>query len=57
MKVKELRKKLKKFDQDQDVIVQNLDTLGDDYWDVEDVYARGETYSLSGTKPGAVVLG
>ena len=56
MKVKELRKKLLEFDGDLEVVVQNIDTLGDDFWEVEDAYRRGETYSLSGTMESAVVL-
>lgn len=56
MKVKELRKKLKEFDGDLEVVVQNIDTIGDDFWEVEDAYQRGETYSISGTRESAVVL-
>lgn len=56
MKVKELRKALKKFDDDLDVKVRNIDTLGDDIWDVEDLVFHAETPSISGTKPAFVVV-
>lgn len=56
MKVRELRKKLNAFDDELDVKVTNVDTLGDDYCDVESLFQAAENYSLAGYTPPFVVL-